>query len=119
MRTKLFKNPTVLCLNKERARHLMSGSRLPCVFFDHRACVLAPLEALILAWGNFTGFESNREFDRSRSSFGQNRRSIRSSGYGFGLARKRHARTNPSSSVWFGIDVDRAVHQVDSFGHID
>jgi hypothetical protein len=79
MRTKLFKNPTVLCLNKERARHLMSGSRLPCVFFDHRACVLAPLEALILAWGNFTGFESNREFDRSRSSFGQNRRSIRSS----------------------------------------
>ena len=40
MRTKLFKNPTVLCLNEERARHLMSGSRLPCVFFDDRSCVL-------------------------------------------------------------------------------
>src|SRR5215470_20337710 len=45
MRIRLFKNPTVLCLNKERARHLMSGSRLPCVFFDHRACVLVLAES--------------------------------------------------------------------------
>jgi hypothetical protein len=75
---------------------------------------------LILARGNFSGLARlTGSLTVSRSYFGQNRRSIRSSGYGFGLARKRHARTNPSSSVWFGIDVDRAVHQVDSFGHID
>jgi hypothetical protein len=45
MRTKLFKNPTVLCLNKERARHLMSGSTLTTMFFNHRACVLVLAES--------------------------------------------------------------------------